>query len=91
MSAFVLPATLDLPGAESLCRELRTRILAGEAILLDGHMVERVSTACVQVLAATLKSAESRGLAFRLDAPSRPLTDSLADLGLSELFAGTGA
>ena len=89
--AFALPATLDLLCAESLCRELRTKILSGESILLDGRMVDRVSTPCVQILTATLKSAQSRGLSFRLEAPSKALTESFADLGLSELFAGSGA
>jgi anti-anti-sigma regulatory factor len=82
-----LPPSLDLSEAELLCRELRAQILAAETIVLEGSQVERVSTPCLQILLAAFKSSESRGLSFRLDAPSKVLTDALADLGLEQSFA----
>jgi chemotaxis protein CheX len=89
--AMPLPPSLDLLGAEPLCRELRAKILSAEPILLDGSRVERVSTACVQILVAALKGAESRGLSFRLATPSPALVEALANLGLQQSFAGREA
>lgn len=87
----ILPSSLDLVGAESLCRELRAKILSVEPIVLDGSRVQRVSTPGLQILVAALKSAESRGLSLTLNSLSNVLTEALADLGLERLFAREGA
>jgi chemotaxis protein CheX len=82
----VLPPLLDLPGAEPLCRELLARMLAAEPTVLDGSQVTRVSTPSAQVLVAARRSAEARGLSFKLNAPSNVLTEALTDLGIAHLF-----
>lgn len=87
-TAIVLPPSLDLLGAEPLCRQLRTKVLSGEAVIVDGGQVERIATACVQVLVAAAKSAQSRSLSFRLLTPSTALTGALSDLGLADELNG---
>lgn len=79
-----LPPVLDLMASASLCEQLRAGLLTGEPLTLDGSEVERVSTACLQVLTAAALSARSHGLAFKLRAPSTTLVDALADLGLDQ-------
>jgi chemotaxis protein CheX len=83
----ILPSSLDLSGAEPLCRKLRAKLLDAEPILLDGSQIERISTPCVQILIAAGKSAELRGLRFTLETPSIALSEALTDLGLAHAFA----
>jgi anti-anti-sigma regulatory factor len=86
-----LPPVLDLAGAELLHQQLRAACAQDSGIALNGAEVERVSTACLQVMAAAARSMRDRGLPFTLDAPSPALSAALADLGLSPLLAGAGA
>ena len=79
----ILPATLDRLAAESLCRTVQDRLLTGQKLRLDGSAVERVSTACVQVLLAASRSATAREVPFTVISPSAALTEALADLGLA--------
>ncbi|WP_216839599.1 STAS domain-containing protein [Falsiroseomonas tokyonensis] len=81
-SGLVLPASLDLTQAEPLCQALRER-LQDPAIWLDGGAVERISTPCLQLLAAAHASAQARGIPFRLRGASAVLASAIADLGLS--------
>jgi len=62
--------------------------VSAQPILLDGSRVERISTPCIQILIAALKSAEARGTRFRLSNPSNVLAEALVDLGLEQIFAG---
>ena len=62
--------------------------MSAQPILLDGSRVERISTPCIQILIAALKSAEARGTPFRLSNPSNVLAEALVDLGLEQIFAG---
>lgn len=80
--AMQLAPSLDLTEAEALCLALRDRLQDG-AVLLDGSAVERISTPCLQVLAATAASAERRGAEFRLVRASAALSVAIADLGLA--------
>lgn len=82
-SVSILPATLDRLAAESLCRTLQDGLLAGRPLQLDGSGVERVSTACLQVLLAAARSAAAREVPFAVTAPSDALIEALADLGLA--------
>lgn len=81
----VLPAVLDLTAAEPLCRALRERVPAGP-VLLDGSKVERVSTPCLQVLAAGAAAALAAGRGFHVRAPSQVLSEAVADLGLTAMI-----
>lgn len=80
--ALPLPASLDLIAALPLCQALRERLEAGE-MHLDASAVERVSTPCLQVLAAAASSARKRGIAFRLEGASAVLVEAISDLGLA--------
>jgi anti-anti-sigma regulatory factor len=77
-----LPSTLDLLAATPLREVLRAHLENGSAIVLDGSKVERVSTACLQVLLAAALVARRRGGSFHLNAPSPALFDAVTDLGL---------
>lgn len=76
-----LPASLDLTGAEALRDALRAGLQEG-ALRLDGAAVERVSTPCLQVLAAAVASARGAGIDFRLASASPVLRAAIADLDL---------
>jgi chemotaxis protein CheX len=78
----ILPPSLDLTEAEGLCQALRDRLHEG-ALLLDASMVERISTPCLQVLAAAAASAMRRGAEFRLRHASTAFSAAIADLGLT--------
>jgi chemotaxis protein CheX len=80
--ALQLAPSLDLTEAEALCLALRDRLQDG-ALLLDGSAVERISTPCLQVLAAAAASAERCGAEFRLVRTSSALSVAIADLGLA--------
>jgi len=80
--AFLLPASLDLTEAEALCHALRDRLQAG-TLLLDAHAVERISTPCLQLLAAAAAGAAQRGVAFRLRRASGAFSAAVVDLGLT--------
>lgn len=76
-----MPASLDLTAAVPLCGALLGRLEAG-VLELDGSGVERVSTPCLQVLAAAAASAREKGVAFLLRGASAPLSEAILDLGL---------
>jgi len=87
-SASDLPASLDRLAAESLCHGLQEQLLAGEPVRLNGSQVERVSTACIQVLLAAARSAAVREVPFAIDAASATLAEALNDLGLAGTLPG---
>lgn len=76
-----LPAILDLAAAEPLARALEAQ-LTSPALHIEASGVERVSTPCLQVLAAAAASAKRRGQAFLVRRPSDVLRAAIADLGL---------
>lgn len=75
-----LPPVLDLAAAEALLQMMRHVLQEGGSI--DGTQVERVSTPCLQVLAAGAAAAHHAGLAFRILTPSLVLLAAIADLDL---------
>lgn len=81
-----LPAMLDLAGADLLHRQLRLACTLENAVVLDGSLVERVSTACVQVLVAAAVATRARGLCFTLMRASPALMTALDELGLTMLL-----
>jgi anti-anti-sigma regulatory factor len=87
-AAVPLPSVLDLANAAILQRLLVERCEQDSAIVLDGSQVERVSTACLQVLVATAQAARTHGRAFRLTAASPCLSAAIADLGLARHLLG---
>jgi anti-anti-sigma regulatory factor len=81
-----LAAVLDLGAAEGLHQRLLDACAHDAPVTLNGSAVERISTACAQVLAAGAISARARGLTFTLEAPSPALAAALADLGLAPVL-----
>ena|ERR1700761_1160103 len=82
-NSLALPGQLDLTAAEPLHRTLLDRVRTGDPLAIDGSVVERVSTAAIQVLLATAAEARLRGTPFQLLNPSSELTDALVDLGVA--------
>lgn len=80
-AALALSPSLDLTEAEGLCQALRQGLLQG-GLVLDGSAVERVSTPCLQVLAAAAASAAASGAVFRLCHASSALSTAISQLGL---------
>ena len=89
--AWQLAAELNLPAADALLAGLQRHMAEREPILLDGSAVERISTACVQVLAAAAIAAQATGLAFETIAPSAVMRRAIADLGLAHVLGGAPA
>jgi anti-anti-sigma regulatory factor len=83
-----LPPVLDLAGAEDLHQKLQEICAHDGAVALNGQAVERVSTACLQVMVAAGIAARGRGLPFALHAPSLVLRAAIDDLGLAALLPG---
>jgi anti-anti-sigma regulatory factor len=83
-----LPPVLDSGGAEGLRRGLQESLARSGGVAVQGGDVERVSTACLQVLVAAARTARSRGQTFRLEAASSCLHTALEELGLSAVIAG---
>lgn len=82
-----LPADLGLGAAEPLRAALVAAIDGGGALVLDGAAVERVSTACLQVLVAAARAAAAAGLAFRITDPTPVLSGAVADLALQDALS----
>jgi chemotaxis protein CheX len=87
-AVLTLPAALDRLAVEPLCQTLQRRLAAGEPLLIDGSLVERVSTASLQVLLSAARSAAARDVAFRLSGASEALIEALDDLALTGLLPG---
>jgi chemotaxis protein CheX len=82
----LLPPVLDLTRAESLHGDLQAWMARDAAVRVDGRAVERVSTACLQVMAAAAVTAHAHGRSFKMLTPSETLLNALRDLGLSNLL-----
>ncbi|OIR00347.1 hypothetical protein GALL_176000 [mine drainage metagenome] len=82
-AAFNLPAILDLSAAEPLRQTLLER-MAEREILLNGAAVDRVSTACLQVLLTAAADCRGKGGRLRLEAPSDALRNAFTTLGLDQ-------
>ncbi|MFC7478224.1 STAS domain-containing protein [Dankookia sp. GCM10030260] len=82
---FLLPDMLDLTAADPLCHALRERLHDG-VLILDGSRTARISTPCLQVLAAAAASAGATGIGFRLRHASPVLSAAISDLGLAAVL-----
>lgn len=83
---WMLPASLDIGGAEPLQTALRGLLLDG-AVRVDGSQVERISTPCLQVIAAAVTASRAMGREPALINPSPVMLGAIADLGLCGLLA----
>lgn len=89
--AFVhaLPSVVDLAAAEQLHHSLQESCAHDIALVINGAAVQRVSTACVQVLVAAARASRARNVGFSLDLPSPSLLTAISDLGLAS-YLGCG-
>lgn len=84
-SRYVLASDLDLTQAKPLLEEMVARFRGGE-IRIDAAEVDRVSTACVQVLMSGARSASKAAVAFSIEKPSEAFLKALCDLGVEAEF-----
>lgn len=84
--SFVLPRLLDLPSAGALQQDLTAALNQGGDLVIDGHDVERVSTAALQVLVAAKACVDASGGAMTIERASPALSAAIADLGLNSIF-----
>jgi len=80
-----LPAILDTPAAGPLRVTLRQAVEKGQPLLLDGAAVERIGTACLQVLLAGREAAARGALPFAIVNPAPALVEMAALAGLDDL------
>ncbi len=81
-STLVLPAVLDISGAEALKAQLITLLESPEAPCLDGSAVESADTASLQVLQAVQAALAARQQAIAWHKPSASLSNAARTLGL---------
>jgi chemotaxis protein CheX len=86
-----LPPVLDLAYAERLQQSLQDVCTRESPLVVNGQAVERVSTACLQVLIAAARAARMHDREFRLQSPSPALSAAIEDLGLAHFFGGEPA
>ena len=77
-----LGSALDMRQADRLKQALEQALVKGRVIKVDASLVERLSTACVQILIAATAAMEKAGIAFTLLRPSEVFVESFNDLGL---------
>ena len=82
-----LPEILEAHGAEDLHRQMLDKLSAGLPIKIDGNLVHRIATPCLQVIIAAARSAKSRQLSFEMNSPSAALLDAFVQLGLQHDLA----
>lgn len=85
----VLPAIADLAAAEGLRDSLLAAVAAGaedDDLILGAAGVERISTACIQVILSAQDSLAGSGRRIRLDQPSEAVRDAFDRLGLAADF-----
>jgi anti-anti-sigma regulatory factor len=85
-----LDITLDVQLSLANARALKERLLyglkQGSKVRLQGNLVERIDTACIQVLAAFFESAQQRKVPAAWLGVSQTLERALARVGLAKLL-----
>lgn len=85
-SSLALQPLLDIKAARPLKEMLLQALAKSEPLTLDASLVERVSTACIQVLLAFASAMAAAGVPFTLAQPSQPLVEAFANLGLGPVL-----
>lgn len=76
--------SLDISMAADLHRTLKKALESGAPVSLQAHQVERADTAALQLLAAFIREARSRGITVSWNEPSAVLRRSAHLLGLAQ-------
>jgi len=80
-----LPGMIDLPGSAEL-RDILLDALARDSaadVVLKAGGVERLSTACIQVVLAAANGFAGTARRLEVDSPSNAVTEAFAQLGLA--------
>lgn len=86
-----LPAVLDLTVGAELKRNLESALVKGCGVDLDAGNVQRVSSPCLQVLAAAVASfREAGGPMLRFGNVSAEFRETASTLGLDEVLGIRG-
>lgn len=83
----VLNAQLDMACAKALQERLLYGLKQGAQVRLRGGLVERIDTACIQVLASFFQTAQHQALPVAWLDLSAPLERALQRCGLADLLA----
>lgn len=79
-----LPPILDLPAAAPLKQQLESALADTAGVIIDASGVQRVTTACLQVLASAVKTvAETGGAPLHFQNPSPPFIEVVTMLSLA--------
>jgi chemotaxis protein CheX len=85
----VLPAILDLKAAQGLKQDLEAAMQAGNPVRVDASRVQRVSSLCLQLLAAARRDRlPDSGL--EIVAGSQAFHETTSGLGLGQALGLTG-
>lgn len=82
-----LDAVLDLRAADGLRQRLLELLSENEAICLNASRVKRVSTACVQVIAAFTIAARQSGRQVTITSTSPAFAAGFTSLGLDSIIS----
>jgi len=82
--SYRLAPILDIRASRQLKSDLSAFVGDTDRLIVDASAVERVSTACVQVLMAFFSIVRSGGEMPVMSNPSRALERAFEDLGISE-------
>ena len=77
-----LGTSLDLRAATPLKAAMLRALDKQQPLTLDASSVERLSTACIQLLVACGLAFKTAGHALVIDAPTEMFSEAFADLGL---------
>lgn len=82
----VLDAQLSMASARALKERLLYGLKQGSKVRLQGELVERIDTACAQVLASFFQTAQQEGRPVAWLGVSLPLERALNRAGLADLL-----
>lgn len=82
-----LGSTLDMRATDRLKQAFEKALVKGRQIKIDASSVERLSTACIQILIAATVAMTKAGIPFTLMRPSETFIESFNDLGLDSVLS----
>jgi len=83
----ILSSILDLTAAAALKTSLREALAKGDGLAVDASAVSRVTSPCLQVLAAGMRAfTESGGPGLRIVTASDAFRDTVSGLGLAPML-----
>jgi chemotaxis protein CheX len=80
-----LPRELDMRAAAPLKSALAKTLEGGGAVVIEAASVERMSTACVQIMLAYVTTARKLGRPIVIRRPSATFVDAFTVLGLARV------